>query len=103
MWARKARTELSPLVRLGFFPVSHLDDGSSAWKLKKLSHIPAGDDRLYASRPPRPGHRQHLLVEFEPVGARLVVARIPAIRFLQPGIERRELHFENPGHLPDVL
>src|ERR1700687_1117656 len=48
-------------------------------------------------------HRQQLLILLRTRRPRLMVSGVPAIGILQAGLERRELHFENPRHLADVL
>src|ERR1035437_8448147 len=58
---------------------------------------------LHAQRRSRLGQRQHLVVELEAGGPRLMIADVPFIRLLQPYFERGQLHLEDAGHFADVL
>src|SRR4051794_33290912 len=59
--------------------------------------------RLNARGRPGSDHREHLIVELEGGRPRLMVPRVPAVRLLQPGFERRHLNLQYAGDLADVL
>src|ERR1035437_3418342 len=58
---------------------------------------------LHAQGRSRFGEGQHLVVELEAGGPRLMVADVPPIGLLQPYLERGQLHLEDARHFANVL